>query len=222
MLCIMSLIPFSLSAQTQNLDSETQGGHRLFYGVHLDLTGNKVDLYRTLNGEVCVLDQDSGSFYAPGFRIATTFGIHLGDHFSLRVMPGVSMFSSNWRPNNFNSTTLSSAGYKVESVLSELPVDVKFRSFRIGKAEPYVAFGLKYRFDFASLRNDGDNGYIQPLNAHDLHYTVAWGVDWYTRWVKIGVEIKLTNEIFAPDNGGNAPFYFHNSSAFSLGISLEA
>lgn len=169
-----------------------------------------------------MLDQDSGSFYAPGFRIATTFGIHLGDHFSLRVMPGVSMFSSNWRPNNFNSTTLSSAGYKVESVLSELPVDVKFRSFRIGKAEPYVAFGLKYRFDFASLRNDGDNGYIQPLNAHDLHYTVAWGVDWYTRWVKIGVEIKLTNEIFAPDNGGNAPFYFHNSSAFSLGISLEA
>mgnify|MGYP002626216300 FL=1 len=222
MLCIMSLMSFNLSAQSQNLDGETQSDHWLFYGVHLDFTGNMVDLYHTLNGEIHAYGQDSGLFFAPGFRIATTFGIHLGDHFSLRVMPGVSMFSSNWKPNNFNTTALSSSNYTVESVLGELPVDIKFRSFRIGNVEPYIALGLKYSFDFASLRKGEDIGNIQPLNTHDLHYTVAWGVDWYTRCVKIGFEIKLTHGILSPGNGGNAPFYFHNRSVFSLGIRIEA
>lgn len=208
---VVALLGIALS-----VSAHAQDNPQVSYGLHLGFTENKVDLYSTQSGETQAME----SFLTPGFRIAVIGEAPLSSSFSLRMMPGMSVFSSKWEPNNFDATALPSTGYKVESILGELPVDVKFH-VRIGKVEPYVAFGLNYRFDFSSMRKD-DDGSLQPLNVQDLHYTTAWGVDWYTRYLKVGFEIRINKRILSPGSGGSDLFYFRNGSSFSLGVNFEA
>ena len=141
------------------------------------------------------------------------------------AMPGVSLFKSNWEPGNVSVPTSPSTDYKVESVCGELPVDVKFIAIRWGNLEPYLVSGLSYSFDFASLRNDSDDGSIQSLNAHGLRFSFGWGVDWYTRYLKIGFEFKAGYELLPPHTSGGDhtnPFYFHDSKGFYIGLNIEA
>ena len=119
-------------------------------------------------------------------------------------MPGVSLFS----------------GLKLESIRGELPVGVKFHPVRMGKLQPYLTSGLSYGFDFASLREDGYEN-IKPLNAHDLSYTCGMGVDWYTRLVRLGFELKAGFDLLPLGTGGSNFSYFHSSPTFCLGINIE-
>ena len=169
----IALLCIVLSAPAYS-QSQEQGGpdnHKFLYGIHLGFTSNGFDLYSTNGGLIAsqdgTLHTDGSHYHARGFRLAVIGEARLGRCFSLRVMPGVSLFRA----------------LKWESVRGELPVDVKFHPYRWGKVEPYLTSGLGYGYDFASSREDSHN-YIKPLNAHDLRYTCGLGVDWYTRYVK--------------------------------------
>lgn len=222
MLSLLSLL--AGAAHAQNQDSATVGNHKILYGLHAGFTLNTVDLYNTQGGVAQALEDGNHTIYAPGFRFAVIGEIPLNRHFSLRAMPGVSLFSSRWEPGNVSVPTSPSTDYKVESVCGELPVDVKFIAIRWGNLEPYLISGLSYSFDFASLRNDSDAGSVQPLNAHDLRFSFGWGVDWYTRYLKIGFEFKAGCGLLPPHTGGDHtnPFYFHDSKGFCIGLNFEA
>lgn len=220
LLCVFSVSFLAGPAYSQERDNEALGNSKLLYGLHLGFTLNQVDLYYSQDGAAHALEEGNHSLCVPGFRMAVIGEVPLGRCFSLRAMPGVSLFSSRWEPKDLSLTAMLLDEYKVESVCGELPVDVKFRAFRIGKLEPYVAAGLNYRFDFSSRRNDSDK--IQPLNAHDLQFMCGLGLDWYTPYLKIGFEFKASHGLFSPGTGGGDPFYFHNGSAICLGINIEA
>ena len=177
--------------------------HKFLYGIHLGFTENKVDIYSSQGGTLHT-DGDH-SFYNPGFRIAVIGDAQLGRCFSLRAMPGLSLFRS----------------LKLESVCGELPVDVKFHPIRTGNLRPYLTTGLGYGFDFASLRDDSHN-LIKPLSPHDLRYTCGLGVDWHTRFVRVGFELKAGIGLLPPGNGGSNNSYFHHGPSFSFGINIEA
>ena len=151
---------------------------------------------------------DGSHYHARGFRLAVIGEARLGRCFSLRVMPGVSLFRA----------------LHLESVRGELPLDVKFHPYRWGKVEPYLCSGLGYGYDFASKRNDSHIN-IKPLNAHDLRYTCGMGVDWYTRRVKVGLELKAGFGLLPPntnDINSNSLSYFHCGPSFTLGLNIEA
>ena len=203
MLCILQLSLLALPAYSQEQPQGASDSHRLRYGLHLGFTENNVDIYSTQGGTVAS-DVDH-TFYAPGFRMAVIGELPLGRCFSLRAMPGVALFSS----------------YKLESVRGELPVDVKFHPYRWGRVEPYLTSGLGYGFDFASQREDGHT-YIKPLNAHDLRYNCALGVDWQTPYVRVGLELKAGFNLLSPGTGGNNFSYFYSGPTFGLGLNFEA
>ncbi len=210
MLSLLSLLAATVHAQNQ--DGEAFSNHKFLYGIHLGVTENKFDLYSTNGGLIASQNDpssvDDRSYHARGFRLAVIGEARLGRCFSLRVMPGVSLFRA----------------LKLESVRGELPVDVKFHPFRWGKVEPYLCSGLSHGYDFASLRDDG-NTVIKPLNAHDLRYTCGLGVDWYTRLVRVGFELKAGFGLLPPNTAGintNNLSYFHCGPFFTLGLNIEA
>lgn len=226
MLCVFQLSFFSLSAHSQERDSSALGNHKIFYGINVGFTVNTVELYSTLGGTAHALEEGNHTIYAPGFRMATIGEVRLGHGFSLRAMPGVTLFSSKWEPTGMMlPASLQSNSYKMESVCGELPVDVKFIAMRLGKLEPYLTAGFSYKFDFASLRSDSDNSMIQPLNSHDLNVSFGYGLDWYTRYLKVGFEFKASYGLLPPRTGGSDltdPFYFHNGHTISIGLNFEA
>jgi hypothetical protein len=209
----IALLCIVLSAPAYS-QSQEQGGpdnHKFLYGIHLGFTDNQFDLYSTNGGLIAIQNDpssmDDRSYHARGFRFAVIGEARLGRCFSLRVMPGVSLFRA----------------LKLESVRGEVPVDVKFHPYRWGKVEPYLTSGLGYGYDFASSREDSHN-YIKPLNAHDLRYTCGLGVDWYTRYVKLGLELKAGFGLLPPNTSGinsNSLSYFHNGATFCLGLIIE-
>ena len=209
----IALLCIVLSAPAYS-QSQEQGGpdnHKFLYGIHLGFTDNEFDLYSTNGGLIAIQNDpssmDDRSYHARGFRFAVIGEARLGRCFSLRVMPGVSLFRA----------------LKLESVRGEVPVDVKFHPYRWGKVEPYLTSGLGYGYDFASSREDSHN-YIKPLNAHDLRYTCGLGVDWYTRYVKLGLELKAGFGLLPPNTSGinsNSLSYFNNGATFCLGLIIE-
>ena len=210
MLSLLALLAGAAYAQKQ--DKGTYENRKFLYGIHLGLTENKFDLYSTNGGLIASqngpFSVDDRSYHARGFRLALIGEARLGRCFSLRVMPGVSLFRA----------------LKLESVRGEVPVDVKFHPYRWGKVEPYLTSGLGYGYDFASSREDSHN-YIKPLNAHDLRYTCGLGVDWYTRYVKLGLELKAGFGLLPPNTSGinsNSLSYFLNATSLCLGINIEA
>ena len=208
LLCIVLSAPaYSQSQEQGGLDNR-----KFLYGIHLGFTDNQFDLYSTNGGLIAsqdgTLHTDGSHYHARGFRLAVIGEARLGRCFSLRVMPGVSLFKA----------------LKWESVRGELPVDVKFHPYRWGKVEPYLTSGLGYGYDFASTREDRPHSFM-PLNAHDLRYTCGLGVDWYTRLVRVGFELKAGFNLLPPNTNGvnnNSLSYFHCGPSFTLGLNIEA
>ena len=61
--------------------------------------------------------------------------------------------------------------------------------------------------------------------THDLRYTCGLGVDWYTRLVRVGVELKAGFDLLPPNTDGSGlsrHAYFHAGPTFSIGINIEA
>ena len=225
MLFVLPLSAFAVPANAQNSKGRDWDNSKLLYGVHASFIANDVDIYYTTSTSL-----NDNSFYAPGFRIAVIGEYQLSNCFSLRTMPGVSIFNIRWEPDNDAASIATSNSYKVESVLAEVPVDIKIHPFRISKLEPfrtsnwqpYIAAGLAYYFDFASLRKDRGDDNIRQLNTHDLRYIGSMGVDWYTPYCKIGFEIKTSYGLILHSiSDYNSPF-FHSATVFSLGINIEA
>ena len=224
LLCISFLSFHSVPAQAQEQEAGGFDSHKLLYGLHLGFTENRVDLYYTQGGEAYAWEDGNYSFNVPGFRIATIWDFRLGNHFRLRTMPGVMFFGRNLESIDAVVPISPSIDYKVESVLGELPVDVKFYPFRSGKIKPYLCSGLSYGFDFTSLRKDSDAESVQRLNAHDLRYTFGVGFDRDTRYLRLGMELNASFGLLSPSTGGNYDnaFYFHGGPSFSIGINIEA
>ena len=216
----MFLVAVPSYAQEQNGGDVERA--RVRYGIQLGLSENKVDIYSSQGGGMQPLGQGNSSFYAPGFSFAVLTDIRLGRCFSLRVMPGVTIIDSKWEPG---TNVVPAGACKVESVLGELPVDIKFYPFRMGRQCPYLCSGLKYNYDFAALRKDDDPGRVSRLYTNDLRYVLGAGVDCDMRYLNIGVEMNVSWSLLSPGKGGcgsNNSFCFHNGPVFSLAFNIKA
>lgn len=224
LLCIFHFSFLSIPVHAQEQDGVNPDNRKVLYGIHWGFTENQLDIYHSdAEGFARPLEQGNHSFFAPGTRINVMYDVRLGNHFRLRVMPGVSLVGRNWEAGDISITTSPSVEYKVKSVCGELPVDVKFYPFRRGNQELYLTSGLSYSFDFNSLRRDNDEGTIQRLNSHDLRYICGMGYEFDTRYVRLGIELKATFGLPSPNiisDTHTDTFYFHSGPTFGFGFNI--
>ena len=224
-MCVSLLSLLAAPAHAQTKDNGASDNRKMLYGIHLGFTENMVDLYYTQSGVAHAMEQGNHSFCVPGVRIAVIGDLQLGHCFSLRAMPGTTLIESKWRPDNVAVPALPTADYKVESVCGELPVDVKFHPFRKGNLQPYLASGFCYSLDFAALHGNNDSESILRLNVSDLRYTCGLGLDYNTRYLRVGVELKAGFGLLQPGTGSNDrgnSLYFKGGPTFSIGLNFEA
>ena len=224
-LFILQLALMAGSSFAQEQKPAAENNHVFHYGLQLGFTESKMDLYFSQNGEAHALEEGSSSFFAPGFNIGTVFGFQIGQSFQLRAMPTMTLINRNWDPSGITVVPTSPAEYTISSVCAVLPVDVKFCPFNADRWRPYISSGIGYSLDFNSLRKDNSAESIHRLNTHNLDYTCGLGVDWLTKYLNVGIELKANFGIIPPhtnNTNSNNLFHFHSTPTFSIGIVLWA
>lgn len=179
------------------------------WGIQIGYTQSKFDFDFTEDDEVRQAIQGTTSYYNPGFHVAVVGDLRLNNYLNVRMVPGLTLInrsmSYSWSDTYAQTHHNLDERHTVESAYGEIPIDLKFRAFRWRNMRPYLTGGMSYGFDFASLRKNRNNSNmsIVRLNAHDFRYTYGVGFDFYLRYVKFAIEMKMSfglNDLMVPDD----------------------
>ena len=169
----------------------------LHYGIQVGYTQSKFDLVYSEDETLRQNIQGTTSYYSPGFHINVIGDLRMSDYFNLRLLPGVTLISRElafaWSEAYRQTHWKYDRSRTVESVYGELPLEIKFRAMRYSNFRPYLTSGASAGFDFASLRknkNNNDESIIR-LDPVDLRYTMGFGFDFFLRYVKFAIELKM-------------------------------
>ena len=228
-LALMVLLSLPCRAQISNL--ATFDERLVHYGIQVGYTQSKFQLRYTDDEEVRQLLQGTRSYYNAGFHIAVIGDLKVLKLVNFRLCPGITLVNRSlnfaWEPGYLDTHPGIDTKRTVESVYGELPFDIKFRAMRWHNFRPYVTLGGSYGFDFASLRNNKNNNdqSIIRLNTSDFRYGAGVGFDFYLRYVKFAIELKMTFGLadlkIEDDDIISRSFLNLNTRTFMLGFTFE-
>jgi len=174
---------------------------RMHFGFTLGINSSNF----TVRNEENIQQYDSVFVIDPhpqgGFNLGIISDLRIGQHFNLRFIPNLSFAD---RKLTYTLNTLDTAGIpvsrseeqKLESVLLEFPLSLKFKSVRIndGNWRVYILGGGKFMMDLASQSKikTGDNEVVVKLNRIDYAYEVGLGFDIYMQYFKFSPELKVS------------------------------
>jgi hypothetical protein len=134
-----------------------------------------------------------------GFTIGIVGNLRIGKYFDLRFIPSLSFGERylNYTFLRFFNGTQSVVDIKksVTSTFVEFPLEVKYKSKRIGNYRAYLLTGAKFTMDLATnkaKKGDDPTQKLVRLNRNDFCVEGGVGFDFYNSWFKFGVELKMT------------------------------
>lgn len=218
-----------LPAQIQNLSNFDK--NRLHYGIAMGYMQSKFTVRYTDDDAIRENIQGVRSYYIPGFHLSIIGDLRINEFLNLRLIPGISFLDRNLSyalSDDYLATShLLDKERMVESVYGDLPLELKVRAVRWRNFRPYVIGGIRYGFDFASLKNnknENDKSIIR-LASCDFGYTAGVGFDFYFPYFKFAIELKMSfglNELKIPDETYyTRSFESIKSRIFTLSITVE-
>jgi hypothetical protein len=126
-----------------------------------------------------------------GFNLGLLGNFTLNDRFDLRLNPNLVFAEKNlhyvFKPDS------AYADKKVESILLSIPLQVKFKSDRIGNFRMYLLAGVKYDYDLAANVHSRKEDDLIQLDPSDLGYEAGFGFEFYLPYFIFSPEIKISN-----------------------------
>jgi hypothetical protein len=128
-------------------------------------------------------------------------GMHtfrLNDRFEARVVFPQLLFVSKaitYHTRNFSDGQITEEKKNIESILLGVPIQVKFRSDRIGNFRVYMMGGVKFEYDLASkaaARNAED---LIKLKSSEFGIEAGIGFNFYMPYFILSPELKISNGI---------------------------
>jgi hypothetical protein len=139
-----------------------------------------------------------GHGFAPGFTVGIICNLRLHKYLDLRIIPSLSLVE---RSLSYNMVSPANGAVfverkKIESVLIEVPLDIKWKAARMMNNRPYVVAGVRYTGDLAALgkkkKSGGDDDYEMKIFRNDLGFSLGAGWEFYMPYNnKICLELKM-------------------------------
>ena len=156
---------------------------RLHFGFTLALNSMDFALYNSGVGDA----RAEQVIVSPGFSVGIVSDLQLHENWALRFLPGL-----EFGERIINYSGLPQIETKIESVLVNLPLQLKFRSKRINNYRPYLIGGASYKFDVqAQTSIDPNKDILIRLNQTDVYLEFGAGIDFYLPYFKLATELKL-------------------------------
>ncbi|WP_142683829.1 type IX secretion/gliding motility protein PorT/SprT [Chitinophaga polysaccharea] len=127
-----------------------------------------------------------------GFNLGLLANARLSEHFDLRFNPQLIFASKNLYYRDTYPKP-QDTDKKIESILLSFPLQIKFKSDRIGNMRVYTIAGLKYDYDLASnarLRRAED---LVKIRKSDYGYEAGAGFEFYFESFIFAPEFKISN-----------------------------
>ena len=129
-----------------------------------------------------------------GFNLGIVADMKISDNFNLRFVPELSFSQRDIHYQVlYANKNLPAVVKKVESTFINFPVDIKFKSKRVGNYRIYVLAGGRYAIDLVSQANvtTDSKDAIVKLEREDYGYEIGFGFDFYLELFKFSPEIKM-------------------------------
>lgn len=128
-----------------------------------------------------------------GFNLGLLGNLRLSENFDLRLNPQLLFASKNlyYKENYPQRETTKN----IESILLSFPLQVKFKSDRIGNMRVYTIGGLKYDYDLASNARARRAEDLVKIRKSDFGYEFGAGFEFYFPSFIFSPEFKISNGI---------------------------
>ncbi len=199
---LAALFPLCSQAQFQNMADHDDKPY--YFGITLGYNNANFKLFHSPK----FLQSDSVAVVEPyggkGFNMGLLGNLRLNRRFDLRFNPNLIFAEKNLK---YVLKPDSSTQIKyIESVLLSFPLQVKFKSDRIGNFRVYTLAGLKMDYDLSANSHSRQQDDLVKLKRTDFGYEAGFGFEFYFPNFIFSPEIKLSNgfgNIYIP-NKSNA------------------
>lgn len=136
----------------------------------------------------------------PGFALGIVSDARLHDYLRIRFTPNISFASRSldYTLENEKHDSTKIFTKSVESTFLIFPLEAKLQSKRLGNFSAYVIGGGGYSLDLASNKRAANVGGSANrlddavrIKRDDYFYSAGAGTDFYLKYFKLGLEIKL-------------------------------
>lgn len=135
----------------------------------------------------------------PGLSLSIITNLKIGQYFDFRFIPGFSFTERQFRfegefPTQTPGQTVTFDDPRVESVLLETPLLLRFKSDPYKDKRFFVIGGLRYSFDVASnarVRRETRSDLIL-ISPHDFQFEIGAGVQFFLPYFIFSPEIKFS------------------------------
>jgi hypothetical protein len=175
------------------MNMEEHDAKPYYFGI--TLAGNNSN-FKLFHDEI-FLKQDSIMVAEPlktfGFNLGLLGNVRLSEYFDIRLNPQLLFASKNlyYKENYPSRETVKN----IESILVSFPVQLKFKSDRIGNMRVYTIAGLKYDYDLASNARARRAEDLVKIKAGDYGYELGAGFEFYFPSFIFSPEFKISNGI---------------------------
>ena len=191
---MMMLVSYSSFAQ-KVLYREEQDTKPYYFGLTLSTVYSRFQIEH----HPSFMQQDSiqvvESPNSPGISLRLVAALNISNRFELRFNPGL-IFTD--RPINYTMKYKDrDYGYQVtksvESIITTFPLDIKFKSDRIGNFRVYMLGGGKVDLDLASNAKARKAADMIKIQKTSYGIEAGMGFNFYRKSVTISPEIKISN-----------------------------
>lgn len=191
LMCLLLWSSMPASAQ-KTLNMEEHDAKPYYFGITLATNQSNFKLYHSS----AFLATDSIMVAEPlktiGFNLGLLANLRLTERFDLRFNPQLIFASKNLYYRDTYPKP-EDTQKKIESILLSFPLQVKFKSDRIGNMRVYAIGGLKYDYDLASNARARKAENLVKINKSDFGYEFGAGFEFYFESFIFSPEFKISN-----------------------------
>ena len=133
--------------------------------------------------------------FSPAFHIGIITSRRLSDHFSLRIIPSLSLgqrdIVSHYYSEDPNSILPEPQISSLKSTNLSLPILIKYKIARIKNVAPYLVGGTSFKYNLTT-------DFEQAITQKKLDETLELGIgsDFLMKAFKLGIEVRLGIGLF--------------------------
>ena len=207
-ICLIGLLPSEVNSQVNkgNHNFREFQAKSYYFGLTFGYNHSNFQLLQSkkfiLNDSFNIAEGLGGS----GLNVSIVANMKLGEYFDFRFLPGFSFVGRKFF--YVNAVDEIEQIRSIESVLVQMPLQVRFKSDPFHDMRVFVLAGAKYTYDVASnarIRQEQANRIIR-ISPHDFALEVGAGCQFFLPYFIFSPEVKYSQGI------GNILIYNSNLS----------